>query len=174
MQNNNKMIDFDEAFMKSNYKPIKYKDKIIHRFGRFKVSPEETLIITIESAKTKVDLDKDRVIQGLCVDVTGTCELNRKLISKGIGKKQGVRMLFFDDTAPRPVILKLHSKKSYVFIENIWEHRSPKGTYQINSMVRGAAMIIEDIPNGKRYRCNDLDINDDFDDIIFTVVRKSE
>ena len=33
------------------------------------------------------------------------------------------------------------------------------------------AMYSEDIPNGKRYFCNDGDEDDDFDDIIFTVTR---
>ena len=35
----------------------------------------------------------------------------------------------------------------------------------------GAAMYSEDIPNGKRYFCNDGEEDDDFDDIIFTVTR---
>ena len=38
----------------------------------------------------------------------------------------------------------------------------------------GAAMYSEDIPNGKRYFCNDGDEDDDFDDIIFTVARMKE
>ncbi len=36
----------------------------------------------------------------------------------------------------------------------------------------GACMYSEDIPNGKRYFCNDGDLDDDFNDIIFTVTRK--
>ena len=35
----------------------------------------------------------------------------------------------------------------------------------------GAAMYSEDIPNGKRYFCNDGDEDEDFEDIIFTVKR---
>jgi len=38
-------------------------------------------------------------------------------------------------------------------------------------LCNGAAMYSEDIPDGKRYFCNDGDEDDDFDDIIFTVRR---
>lgn len=40
-------------------------------------------------------------------------------------------------------------------------------------LCNGAAMCSEDIPNGKRYHCNDGVEDDDFDDIIFTVTRKT-
>lgn len=40
-------------------------------------------------------------------------------------------------------------------------------------LCNGAAMYSEDIPNGKRYFCNDGVEDDDFDDIIFTVTRKN-
>jgi len=35
----------------------------------------------------------------------------------------------------------------------------------------GAAMIVEEIPHGRRYRCNDGYADDDFDDIIFRLER---
>lgn len=41
-------------------------------------------------------------------------------------------------------------------------------------LCNGAAMYSEDIPNGKRYFCNDGVEDDDFDDIIFTVTRKNQ
>jgi hypothetical protein len=40
-------------------------------------------------------------------------------------------------------------------------------------LCNGAAMYSEDIPNGKRYFCNDGVEDDDFDDIIFTVTRQN-
>lgn len=33
-------------------------------------------------------------------------------------------------------------------------------------------MIAEEIAGGRRYRCNDFDFDDDFDDLIFTVKKK--
>jgi hypothetical protein len=35
-------------------------------------------------------------------------------------------------------------------------------------------MIVEEIENGRRYRCNDGVPDDDFDDIVFTVQRVKE
>ena len=168
------MITFCTQFTEADAQPIQYKGKTLHWYDRFAVKSEDTLIINIESAKKKFDWDNNLVIQGLSVDITGTCEHNNKHFIEGKGKKQGVKMLFFDDTAPRPIIIKLHSKKDCVVVQNMWEHRKSDDDYYFNSMIRGAAMIIEEIPNGKRYYCNDYEANDDFDDIIFTVIKKSE
>lgn len=33
----------------------------------------------------------------------------------------------------------------------------------------GSCMWAEDIPGGRRYHCNDLELDDDFNDIVFTV-----
>jgi hypothetical protein len=32
-------------------------------------------------------------------------------------------------------------------------------------------MIAEDVAGGRRYRCNDFELDEDFDDLVFTVVR---
>src|SRR5262249_15796808 len=37
----------------------------------------------------------------------------------------------------------------------------------------GSCMIAEDIPGGRRYRCNDFELDEDFDDLVFSVVRSS-
>ena len=42
----------------------------------------------------------------------------------------------------------------------------------MNNGYFGAAMIVEEIENGRRYRCNDWEPDEDFDDIIFTVQKK--
>ena len=33
----------------------------------------------------------------------------------------------------------------------------------------GSAMWIEELPDGRRYHCNDADLDDDFEDLVFTV-----
>jgi len=92
--------------------------------------------------------------------------------------------------------VQVFTKKDYIFISNIWEETiyekvvidGTKPAHENEKVIRypedkqvtcyvdsgrwaaglcnGAAMYSEDIPNGKRYFCND-----DFDDIIFTVTR---
>ena len=48
---------------------------------------------------------------------------------------------------------------------NIWRLKGKSMQYGHN----GAAMYFEDIPNGKRYFCNDGYPDDDFDDLIFSI-----
>lgn len=35
----------------------------------------------------------------------------------------------------------------------------------------GSCMMAQDIPDGRRYHCNDIELDDDFDDLVFSVVR---
>ncbi len=35
-------------------------------------------------------------------------------------------------------------------------------------------MVATDIPGGRRYSCNDFELDDDFDDLVFTVTRPSD
>ena len=44
-----------------------------------------------------------------------------------------------------------------------------KESKSLESGHNGAAMIVEEIENGRRYRCNDGAPDEDFDDIVFTV-----
>jgi hypothetical protein len=54
-----------------------------------------------------------------------------------------------------------------ISVYNLWDC----GNGVVDSWHNGAAMIVEEIPNGRRYRCNDGEPDDDFDDIIFRLER---
>jgi len=54
-------------------------------------------------------------------------------------------------------------------VRNVWD--SGHGTMM---WVGDSAIIVEEIPKGRRYRCNDSEPNDDFSDIIFTIERVVE
>lgn len=56
---------------------------------------------------------------------------------------------------------------STINIYNLWDC----GNGVVQSLHNGAAMIVEEIPNGRRYRCNDGEADEDFDDIIFRLER---
>jgi hypothetical protein len=56
---------------------------------------------------------------------------------------------------------------SMIEVHNAWDC----GNGVVDSWLNGAAMIVEEIPNGRRYRCNDGFADDDFDDIIFRLER---
>ena len=101
-------------------------------------------------------------------------ELDEKIFKHG----KGMRMLFWADTSAKHIRLKVFTKKGFVRIDNVWEqtnYYSANGTLSSKSVeywCRGAAMIVEEIENGRRYRCNDGTPDEDFDDIIFTITRE--
>jgi hypothetical protein len=92
-------------------------------------------------------------------------------------------MLFWADTTPKEIKLLVHPTKDHVLVYNIWEkvseylvtdeHGNPitKKSTCVDSKNFGAGMIIEEIENGFRYRCNDWHPDENFDDIVF-VIRK--
>lgn len=161
------MPDFSVLFIKSKGQPITYKENRIVLADKFPVMNGDTLIASIE----KTNAEKR---QGFFIDITGYCELDGEIIKE----KKGVKMLFWEDTMPKQVKLKVFTKQDYVWVENIWERTSQYLAYGIQKESKstdyghyGAAMIVEEIDNGRRYRCNDGYPDDDFDDIIFTVQR---
>ena len=91
---------------------------------------------------------KGETIQGICIDITGKCELKGRLCEKG----KGVRMIFWEDTAPKYLELKVFTKNKFVRVQNIWENLSLLGNRYVNNGYYGAAMIVEEIENGRRYR----------------------
>lgn len=166
------MSNFSELFFESKGQPINYNGKTLILSDKFPVKNGDTLVISIE--KTNSDFR-----QGLCVDITGYCECDGEIFKQG----KGIRMLFWEDTAPKQIKLRVFTDKDFVRVENIWERINSylvngangevieKTSKSITSRINGAAMIVEEIENGRRYRCNDGVPDDDFDDIIFTVQR---
>jgi len=56
---------------------------------------------------------------------------------------------------------------SVIEVYNLWDG----GNGVVESWGNGAAMIVEEFPNGRRYRCNDGEADDDFNDIVFRLER---
>ncbi len=164
------MLDFDELFSSNKERPLKYKDKLLIRSDQFPVNNGDFLIASIEKTNSTYR-------QGFSIDITGHCEMEGKVLKKN----KGIRMLFWEDTAPKQIKLKIFTKKSFVRLDNIWEEnnsylmRTPSGetitkkSQSVEYWHGGAAMIVEEIENGKQYRCNDGHPDEDFDDIVFTV-----
>ena len=152
------MTDFGKLFMEAKSTSIEWNGKTIILSDKFPVSNGDILLISIEKTNSNRR-------QGLCVDITGSCELNGNLHK--IGK--GVQMLFWEDTAPKQFELKVITKNDFVWVNNIWESTSYLGTKSVDYGHNGAAMIVEEIENGRRYYCNDGFADEDFDEIIFTI-----
>lgn len=166
------MPNFDQLFASTKDRSIKYKDLTLIQSDHFPVSNGDILFATIEQTNSEWR-------QGFSIGITGHCEFEGKTFKRG----KGVRMLFWQDTAPKQIKLKIFTKKEYVRIENIWEQTNyylvgtPDGetlnkeSKSVEYWHGGAAMIVEEIENGRRYRCNDGHPDENFDDIVFTVQR---
>jgi len=168
------MPDFDKLFIESKGQPIAYKGVALRRVDKFPVKNGDVLLIAIESA------NRNRR-EGLCIDITGHCEYDGKEYKKG----KGIRMMFWEDTAPQEIRLKVFTKQDFVWVENIWEQvnsyimatkagapvtkQTPSTEYGHGS----AAMIVEEIEGGRRYRCQDGRGEESFDDIVFTVRKET-
>lgn len=172
----NKMPSFEKLFNDAKIgEPVLYQGTQIIRKDRFLVENGEVLICSIESTNSTSGF-----LQGFCIDITGHCELDGNIHK--IGK--GVRMVFWDGFSPKEIKLKVFTKIAFVVVYNICEvdvsylsndeNGNPleRHSKRVDYANEGAAMIVEEIEGGKRYRCSDtssVDKEDQFSDIVFTI-----
>jgi hypothetical protein len=116
-----------------------------------------------------------------------TIESTNSMLPQGVGISEGVRI--FGETVKRAVVWEYFSlqpserleKKSLLPFTFEVECRNKSGSLSFYNMAEfkgrqqwwcgGSCMWFEEIDQGRRYHCNDFELDDDFDDIIFTVVR---
>ena len=138
--------------MRSGGKPIEYKGKILHMWDRISVPKRETEMeyrILSTSSEWK---------QGFGLSVNGDFDF-------GTEKPIKSAVSIWEDTAPHTGTFRCRSNAGPLIIKNIWD----EGRGGTESGTNGAAMWIEEIPNGRRYHCNDGHFDDDFDDIVFEI-----
>jgi hypothetical protein len=68
------------------------------------------------------------------------------------------------DTAPASVKCRCLSTDGHLFLYNIWERAGVR-----SSLAESSGMLIEELPSGRRYRCNDIGWNTAFDKLVFRV-----
>jgi hypothetical protein len=117
---------------------------------RLKVSSGQRLKVTFESVNSDWR-------QGIVFDTDGSFDVVGKTIKR--------KIVLWRDTAPEELHLVVHTKKGECLVRNVWD----VGNGVIQSWHNGAAMIVEELPSGRRYRCNDGLADDDFDDLVFRV-----
>lgn len=85
----------------------------------------------------------------------------------------GVPYIPEDDSGYRGETLLIYrGKPNVLIINNAWIERRPEWGYETEHLFSHgySAMLIEHLPDGgRRYRCNDGQADEDFDDIIFRV-----
>ncbi len=72
----------------------------------------------------------------------------------------------WQDTAPAEILIECHTSDRRLHLYNIWD----KGNGQ-ESQSWTSGMVVEELPNGRRYRCNDIGFDTDFAKLIFRIER---
>lgn len=190
-----KMVNFRKLFREEGTKDhpyprkIKYKDKTIFLSDKFPIRNKDTLIFSIENTNSKYP-------QGFCI---GVYDGYLKVNGDPMPRRKHANILFWENSEVldmKNLEIQVFTKQDHIFIKNLWEIDIYEETRCINGKetivkfeegkrvacfvggdqwamgkCNGAAMYSEDLPDGKRYFCNDGNEDDDFDDIIFTVRR---
>jgi hypothetical protein len=147
------MSTFEDLFLKSKGQPVTYKGQVIQMVDRLRVDNGQAMKIAFESVNSSWR-------QGICLTTDGSFEVNSQKIKKSV--------VLWHDTAPVEVLLKVWTNKGECQVKNVWD----VGDGVMHSWHNGAAMIVEEFPAGRRYRCNDGRADEDFDDIIFNICLK--
>lgn len=143
---------FEVLFKKSNHKPIEYKGKLVSHTDTIKVPVGKTkFIVRIEQVNSKWQ-------QGILFQSKkDTFHFNNIEYPKGFH--------LWSTTSDEEIECAIESMTGEFKVWNIWRLEGKSMQYGHN----GAALYFEEIPNGRRYFCNDGYPDDDFDDIIFTI-----
>lgn len=157
------MVDFGQLFIQSRGAPIQHAGKMLIMLDKLPARLGERFIVTIEATRSPYP--------------------------QGVGVSEGVEV--FGERVKRAVIWEYYSlppelresERSRLPFGFEVVCRNKQGSLSFYNMTDcqgcqawwhgGACMIAEDIPGGRRYRCNDIELDEDFDDMVFSVVRAS-
>ena len=146
------MIDFSEHFKNLGGSAIRYKGRTLVMMDRIHLTWPSTIlrcrrISTCSEWKQGVGLNTN----GILVFPTGA---------------KGHSIVLWENTSPDDFSFVCNSRDGILEVKNVWD----TGNGTVESWINGAAMWIEEIPNGWRYHCNDGHFDDDLNDIIFEIV----
>lgn len=141
-------MEFEKLFIESKGQPIAYKGKILKMVERIVLKSQESRfrfsILSTDSIYT----------QGVILQTNGSFEVNGQTISK--------RTVFWEDTCPSQVDLKVVSKDQMLLIYNAWRNDGV-----VHYWHNGGALFTEERDEALIFNCNDGYPDDDFDDLVF-------
>lgn len=70
------------------------------------------------------------------------------------------------DTAPREVLIQCRTEENILWLYNIWDDGNGR-----QSQAWTSGMLVEELANGWRYRCNDIGFETNFDKLVFRLER---
>lgn len=144
---------FENFFKESKGAAVSYQGKLLHISDRIPVHSGEHFRCSIEKTNSEWR-------QGF------TAKLTHGIIQSENEESNCFHFWASEALQEFEFRIKLTSKKpAHLILYNFWE--GSDGTVHVGH--NGAAMVIEEIPHGRRYYCNDGHPDDNFDDIVFTV-----
>lgn len=149
--------------MESKGQPIAHAGRVLQMIDRFPAALGEELVVTIET--------------------TTSPHLQGVAFSEGVevfGQRVKKAVVFEFFSVPPEERETVRSRLPFSFVVTC---RNRKGFISFYNMAltgerqswwhAGSAMIAEECDGGRRYRCNDFEMDDDFDDLVFSVKRKT-
>ena len=144
------MVNFEQLFRESGGKPIVYDGRPVCLVDEISLPTGFSLELAFESASGVYR-------QGVALKADGPL---------AVGAASSPHILLWRDTAPDSVVVHIGKGTTKVSVYNVWDH----GDGVTQAWHNGAAMIVEHLDAGaRRYRCNDGEPDDDFDDIVFRI-----
>jgi hypothetical protein len=148
------MPSFEEMFIATKGEPITYRGRTLVMSDAFSMNAMTKLCLTFETCNGGWK-------QGVALKSDGDFAFNGVTYSGKTG------LVFWHDTSPDSVDFDVVPTVSTVRVYNVWD----VGDGVVHARHNGAAMIVEELPTGRRYRCNDGEADEDFDDVIFRIER---
>lgn len=148
------MPSFQSMFVKTKGQPIEYQGNTLVMMDNFPTEGATRLRLVFEACNGEWRQGASMRIRG-----KGTIRINNQDVTHSV---------CWQDTAPPTVEFEVTDSVSEIEVKNVWD----TGNGVMESWHNGAAMIVDPIPNGRRYRCNDGFADDDFDDIVFRLERQ--
>ncbi|MCB0400029.1 MAG: hypothetical protein KDD26_10495 [Winogradskyella sp.] len=133
-------MSISEEFIKAKGKPIIYNDKKLRMQAEFAFSDNQ-IEFKLEIMKTNSEMR-----QGLIVASEGDIIINNKTYSK---------IILWEDTAPKEVLLTVKSKDKRFSVYNVWQKEQRTEAWYNDSYME----LLKKINNSYFFSCSDGKIN---------------
>jgi hypothetical protein len=116
----------------------------------FPIRNGEEILLTFEAKNSEWK-------QGVRLSCDGGLEVN--------GQHVPAAVLWYE-TAPQQIHMKCTTTTGFLVVYNIWDRGMGK-----NSQAHSSGMLVEELPLGRRYHCNDIGFETNFDKLLFRIQR---
>jgi hypothetical protein len=122
-------------------------DKVV-KIDVFPITNEEIITLIFEEKNSEWK-------QGVWIGCDNGIEIN--------GQHMSNATLWYE-TAPNQVFIKCFALNGLLMVYNVWDRGMGR-----NSQSHSSGMLIEDLPLGRRYKCNDIGFETNFNKLVFRI-----